>query len=75
MGHTGGGITSFTIKSGGTNGFHGDAYEYLRNNVLDSQWTVPTSVAPLKQNEFGATFGGPIKKDKFSFFGWYDGFR
>ena len=72
IGHTGGGLTSFTIKSGG-NQLHGSAYEYLRNNVLDARGFFPSSVPPLKQNEFGGNAGGRIIKDKLFFFGWFDG--
>jgi hypothetical protein len=74
LGHTGGGITSFTLKSG-TNTMHGTAYDYLRNNALDARGFFNSSVPALHQNEFGATWGGHIIKDKLFAFGWYDGFR
>lgn len=74
IGHSGGGVTAFTIKSGG-NQLHGSAYEYLRNNDLDTRGFFASTVAPLRQNEFGANAGGRIIKDKLFFFGWYDGFR
>ncbi len=73
-GNYAGGVVNITTKSG-TNAFHGTAYEYLRNKVLDandffSQLNgLPR--APLVQNQFGATIGGPIRKDNtFFFFGW-----
>ena len=75
-----GAIISSTIKSG-TNKYHGDLFEFLRNDVLDAaQWSnniTPTSTpkAKLRWNEFGGTFGGPIKKDKLFFFGDYQGSR
>ncbi|MCU1323972.1 MAG: hypothetical protein JWM43_3621 [Acidobacteriaceae bacterium] len=62
-GHTGAAVGSFAVKSGG-NDFHGTVYEYLRNNVLDSNnWLAKhngTNLSPTRQNEFGATIGGPI---------------
>lgn len=79
-GRTGQGITSFTIKSG-TNQFHGSAYEFIRNCAgkgnfcLDSRGFFAGAPPVNKQNEFGATVGGPIRKDKTFFFGWYQGFR
>ncbi|MEW5974182.1 MAG: TonB-dependent receptor [Acidobacteriota bacterium] len=73
-GRTGQGITSFTIRSG-TNQFHGSVYEYLRNDALDARGFFAQRTPTNKQNEFGFTTGGPIKKDKTFFFGWYQGFR
>lgn len=62
-GHTGGTVGSFRIKSG-TNDWHGSAYEYLRNSVLDANnWLAKynkTKISSVKQNEFGATIGGPV---------------
>ncbi|MBV8552488.1 MAG: carboxypeptidase regulatory-like domain-containing protein [Acidobacteriaceae bacterium] len=73
-----GGIISVSIK-GGTNQFHGDAFEFFRNNVLNANnWANNWSHLPrpqLRWNEFGGTFGGPIKKDKLFFFGDYQGSR
>ena len=74
LGHTGGGITAFTLKSG-TNQLHGNAYDYLRNNALDARGFISPSTTPLHQNEFGGTVGGPILKNKLFFYAWYDGFR
>src|SRR5256885_6375142 len=87
FGRTGQGITSFTLKSG-ANQFHGSAYEFVRNCTpsdpatpgdshfcLDSRGFYPSKSAINKQNEFGATAGGPIRKNKTFFFGWYQGFR
>jgi hypothetical protein len=74
FGHSGGGITAFTIKSG-TNSMHGTAYDYFRNNALDARGYFSPTVSPLHQNEFGATWGGHIIKNKLFAFGWYDGFR
>jgi len=73
-GHSAGGIASFTLKSG-TNQLHGSLYEYFRNDALDARGFFPLKTPTNKQNEFGATAGGPIRKDKTFFFGWYNGFR
>ena len=69
-----GAMISAATKSG-TNGFHGDVWEYIRNDVLDARDFFTSSVPPLKRNQFGFTFGGPIRKDKTFFFGSYEGFR
>jgi hypothetical protein len=67
------------VSKGGTNRFHGDAFEYLRNNAFDAndffsnQNGVP--IAPLRKNQFGGAFGGPIKKDKTFFYAVYEGIR
>ena len=79
--------TTIVTKSG-TNQFHGDAFWYLRNSVLDARnyfdelYSLPTSVqgggrrvAPFERNQFGAAVGGPIQKDKTFFFATYEGFR
>jgi hypothetical protein len=84
-GHAGGGNMTFVSKSG-TNQFHGSAYEFLRNNALDANnWFNNRSRIPIsiyKQNDFGATVGGPVwipkvyrGKDKTFFFFSYEGFR
>ncbi len=73
-----GGIVSTSIKSG-TNQYHGDIFEFFRNNVLNANsWSNNFTDSPrpaLRWNEFGATFGGPIKKDKLFFFVDYQGQR
>ena len=73
-----GGIVSATIKSG-TNQFHGDGFEFLRNDVLNAaQWSdniYNNPKAKSRWNMFGGTVGGPIKKDKLFFFGDYQGER
>jgi outer membrane receptor protein involved in Fe transport len=78
-----GGIVNIVTK-GGTNDFHGSAYEYFQNNALDSadllQKPEPglQSLAlpdTLQQNQFGGTIGGPIQKDKTFFFANYEGKR
>ena len=73
-----GAIVSTQIKSG-TNSFHGNAFEFFRNDVLNANtWSNNFTAAPkpkLRWNEFGGTFGGPIKRDKLFFFGDYQGQR
>jgi hypothetical protein len=77
-----GGIVSVTLKSG-TNSFHGDIWEFFRNNVLNAdQWenkinptSAPIPTAPLRWNMFGGTLGGPIIKNKLFFFVDYQGQR
>jgi hypothetical protein len=69
-----GGIVNLSTK-GGTNQYHGEAYEYLRNKVLNATPFFDTSNPPYVQNQFGGTFGGPVIKDKTFFFFAYDGYR
>jgi hypothetical protein len=70
-----GGQISVVTKSG-SNQFHGSVFEYLRNEALDSRnWFDRDIKSPLKLNQFGASIGGPIIKDKFFFFGSYEGYR
>lgn len=73
-GHAMAGVTSFTMKSG-TNRFHGDLFEFFRNDKLDARGFFSPTRAPTRQNEFGGTFGGPIIKDKTFFFFSIDDFR
>jgi outer membrane receptor protein involved in Fe transport len=69
------GSTTNIVTRSGSNSFHGAAWEFLRNDAMDSSDYFTHSVQPLKQNQFGGTFGGPIVKDKTFFFGYYEGFR
>ncbi|MGA7576411.1 MAG: TonB-dependent receptor [Terriglobales bacterium] len=69
------GSTTNIITRSGTNAFHGALWEFLRNDAMDAADSFSRSVQPLKQNQFGATFGGPIFKDKTFVFGYYEGFR
>ncbi|MGO8787632.1 MAG: TonB-dependent receptor domain-containing protein [Terriglobia bacterium] len=69
-----GGVVNVVTKSG-TNQFHGDAFEFVRNGALNARnFFAPTQDA-LKSNQFGGSLGGPIKKDKVFFFGTYQGTR
>jgi hypothetical protein len=69
------GSTTNIVTRSGTNSFHGAVWEFLRNDAMDASDYFSRSVQPLKQNQFGATFGGPLLKDKTFFFGYYEGFR
>ena len=75
-GRAGGAIINATTRSG-TNKFHGGVYDYLRNTVLNAFGPFyGTGVKPtLVQNQFGATFGGPVLKEKLFFFADYEGLR
>jgi hypothetical protein len=75
FGRGNGAILNAVIKSG-TNGFHGDAYEFIRNDKLDARNAFDEfGRQPYKQNQFGATLGGPIIKNRTFFFGDYEGLR
>jgi len=77
FGRSGGAVINASTKSG-TNNFHGDAWEFLRNDAFDARGFFESPdqpKAPYKQNQFGATLGGPIKKDKVFFFVDYEGTR
>ena len=79
-----GGVINFSTKSG-ANQFHGTAYEFLRNRVLDANDTFvkgqevetgkENKAPPFTQNQFGGTVGGRIIKDRTFFFGSYEGYR
>src|SRR5712691_11229481 len=73
-----GGQISIVTKSG-SNQFHGSAFEFLRNDALDAADFFTNrsggTKAPLHRNQYGATFGGPIRKDKTFFFASWEGFR
>ena len=73
-GDTSGATTSVVTKSGG-NAFHGDVYEYLRNNDFDSRNFFAANVEPLHQNQYGGTLGGPIRRNKDFFFAYFEGYR
>jgi Carboxypeptidase regulatory-like domain len=77
-----GGTTVNIVLKSGTNQFHGDAFEFLRNSSLDARnfFDIETAATPFRlpefqQNQFGGTLGGPIKKDRTFFFVDYQGFR
>jgi hypothetical protein len=73
-GYSAGAVVNATIKSG-TNQFHGDAFEFIRNDVFDARnfFLPPSSKKPpLQQNQFGGTLGGPIVRNRFFFFGSFE---
>lgn len=70
-----GGAQVNIITRSGTNQLHGTVYEYLRNTGLDARVWNATNVPHLVQNQFGASLGGPIQKNKTFFFANYEGFR
>src|SRR6266851_2716417 len=82
FGNSAGAVINATIKSG-TNQYHGNLFEYLRNSVLDANSWI-NNASPINgkaipkgrfvQNQFGGTFGGPIIKDKTFFFGDFERF-
>ncbi len=78
FGRYSGGVLNLGSKSG-TNLFHGSAYEFLRNKVLNANNFFANANGIGKpaftQNQFGATIGGPVKKDKLFFFAGYEGYR
>src|SRR5580698_4220252 len=63
----------------GTNRFHGDTYDFLRNNIFDAADPIdtlnPTHEPPFHLNQFGGSFGGPILTNRTFFFGTYEGYR
>jgi len=75
-GRNSGAVVNVVTKSG-TNAYHGSFYEFFRNDVLNAHpFTFFAAPKPeFRQNQFGGTFGGPIKKDKTFFFGSYEGRR
>ncbi|HUS07987.1 MAG TPA: TonB-dependent receptor [Bryobacteraceae bacterium] len=63
------------ITKSGTNVLHGSAFEFLRNGAMNARNFFAPTQDTLKRNQFGATAGGPIKKDELFFFGTYQGTR
>ncbi len=72
--YNGQGVQNYVIKSG-TNQFHGSAFEYFRNTVLDARGFFTATRPQQNQNEYGFTAGGPIQRNRIFFFGSYDGYR
>jgi hypothetical protein len=73
----GGNTVLNVITKSGSNAFHGSAYEFVQNNILNANNFFNNQngvkISPNKNNQFGFTFGGPIRKDKTFFFGDYQG--
>lgn len=74
-GRSGAGAVEMVSRSG-TNNFHGSVFEFLRNDKLNARnfFDIPNK-APQRRNQFGATVGGPVQKDKTFFFGSWEGLR
>lgn len=70
-GHSTGGVVALSTRSG-TNDFHGSIFEFARNSALDARNFFATERPPLRMHQFGASLGGPIRKDKTHFFGTWE---
>jgi hypothetical protein len=72
-----GGATIIASLRSGTNQFHGNVWEFIRNTALNANGYFKSAAGKprLNQNQYGATFGGPIWRDRTFFFGDYEGFR
>ncbi len=74
-GFSSGNVINVVTKSG-SNDFHGDAYEFYRNSNADARYFFNNGAQPnFHRNQFGATIGGPIRKNKTYFFAYYEGLR
>ncbi len=73
-GRSSGGIIAASTRSG-TNSFHGDIFEYVRNSAFDARNFFDTAKPPFRRNQFGGSLGGPIWKQKTFFFAAYEGLR
>jgi Carboxypeptidase regulatory-like domain/TonB dependent receptor len=73
-GRNSGAVVNIALKSG-TNGFHGTAYDFLRNDNLDARNFFETQKNEFRNNNFGGVLGGPIIKDRTFFFAGYEGQR
>jgi len=73
-GNSSGGIVNVVTKSG-TNEFHGSAFEFLRNTTLDARNFFSPERSFYRQNQFGATVGGPVRKNRIFFLGDFQGTR
>jgi len=70
-----GGVVNLVTKSG-SNEFHGSAFEYFRNQKLDTRNYFNTGTKPpFRLNQFGGSIGGPIRRNKLFFFANYEGLR
>src|ERR1019366_7071763 len=70
-----GGAFITMVTRSGTNQIHGALFEFLRNNDMNARNYFSTTIPPYHQNQFGASFGGPVKKNKMFYFGNYEGYR
>jgi len=74
VGRSSGGVVGASTRMG-TNSFHGDVFEFLRNSALDARNFFDSAKPPFRRNQFGASAGGPIWKDHTYIFGDYEGLR
>jgi hypothetical protein len=65
--------TVSAVTKSGTNAFHGDLFEFVRNDLFNARNYFATKNSTLKRNQFGGTIGGPVKRNKLFFFGGYQG--
>lgn len=73
-GFTAGGVINMVTRSG-TNQLHGSVYNFLRNDALDARNTFASTKPPFRYNQFGASVGGPVIKDRTFFFGNWEEYR
>jgi len=73
-GRSSGGIIAASTRSG-TNSFHGNVFEYIRNSAFDARNFFDTAKPPFRRNQFGGSVAGPIWKQKTFFFAAYEGLR
>jgi hypothetical protein len=74
-GFSSGNVINVVTKSG-SNAFHGDAYEFYRNSNVDARYFFNNGKQPaFHRNQYGATIGGPVRKNKTYFFAYYEGLR
>jgi hypothetical protein len=62
-----------SVTKSGTNNFHGDLFEFVRNDLFNARNFFSTTHSTLKRNQFGGTLGGPVKQNKVFFFGGFQG--
>jgi hypothetical protein len=74
FGRSSGGIVGVSTRSG-TNSFHGDVFEFIRNSAFDARNFFDTTKPPFRRNQFGASAGRPLWKDRTFIFGDYEGLR
>jgi len=69
------GVTVNVVTKSGSNQLHGELFEFFRNDRLDARNFFDVNKPPYRQNQYGGSIGGPIRKDKTFFFGVYEGFK
>src|SRR5438477_7920561 len=74
VGRSSGGVVGASTRRG-TNSFHGDVFEFIRNSALDARNFFDSAKPPFRRNQFGASAGGPLWKNRTFLFGDYEGLR